>query len=110
VWDVALAVDFVQQAIVSSYHQNCLAKVALSPRKFPWWHKELSRLKASTRRLFNKAKKTGDWESYKMTLTNYYKEISKAKQSSWREYCYCQGTDNVPVRASLMRIMVSVSQ
>jgi hypothetical protein len=76
--DVELAVDLVQQDILS-YHQNCTAKVALSPRRVPWWSKELSCLKLSTRRLFNKAKKTGDWESYKMALTNYHKEIRKAK-------------------------------
>jgi hypothetical protein len=77
--DVELAVDLVQQAILSSYHQNRPARMALSPRRVPWWNKELSHLKASTRRLFNEAKKTGDWESYKMALTNYHKAIRKAK-------------------------------
>jgi hypothetical protein len=32
-------------------------KVAFSPRRVPWWSKELSHLKASTRQLFNKVKK-----------------------------------------------------
>ena len=72
--DVELAVDLVQQAILSSYHKNCPARMGLSPRKVPWWNKELNRLKASTRRLFNKAKKTGDWEPYKMALTSYHKQ------------------------------------
>jgi hypothetical protein len=74
---------------------------------FPWWSKELSRLKASTRWLFNKANKTGDWEPYKMALTSYHKTIRKAKQSSWREYC--RGNENVPDRARLMRIMANQS-
>jgi hypothetical protein len=84
VQDVELAVDLVQQAILSSYHQHCPAKVALSPRTVPKWSKELSCLKASTRRLFNKAKKTGDWAPYKMALTNYHRDLSKAKQSLLR--------------------------
>jgi hypothetical protein len=67
----------------------------------------LSRLKASTRRLFNKAKKTGDWESYKMALTKYHKAMRKAKLSSWRAYCW--GIENVPDRACLMRIMANQS-
>jgi hypothetical protein len=58
--DVELAVDSLQQATLSSYRQNCPARVALSPRTVPWWNKELSRLQASTRRLFNQAKRTGD--------------------------------------------------
>ena len=49
VQDVELADDLVQQVILSPYHQNCQARVALSPRRFPWWSKELSCLKASTR-------------------------------------------------------------
>jgi hypothetical protein len=105
--DVELAVDLLQQAILLSYRQNCPARVALSPRTFPWWNKELSRLKASTRRLFNHAKRTGDWESYKMALTCYNKDIRKAKRSSWRDYC--QGIEDVPDRARLMRIKASRS-
>jgi hypothetical protein len=54
-WDVELAVDMLQQAILSSYHQNCPARVAVSPGKVPWWNKELNHLKASTRQLFNHA-------------------------------------------------------
>jgi hypothetical protein len=46
--DVELAVDMLQQATLSSYHQNCPARVALSSRTVPWWNKELSHLKAST--------------------------------------------------------------
>jgi hypothetical protein len=68
---------------------------------------ELSRLKTSTRRLFNKAKKTGDWEPYKMALTSYHKAIRKPKRSSWREYC--RGIENVPDRARLMMIMANQS-
>jgi hypothetical protein len=67
----------------------------------------LSHLKASTRWLFNQAKRPGDWESYKTALTCYNKEIRKAKQSSWRDYC--GGIEDVRDRARLMRIMASQS-
>jgi hypothetical protein len=30
VWDVEVAVDMLQQAILSSYHQNCPARIALA--------------------------------------------------------------------------------
>jgi hypothetical protein len=79
--------------------------VALSQRTVPWWNKELSRFKASTRWIFNKAKRTGNLESYKTALTFYNKEIRKAKRSSWRDYC--QGIKDVPDRARLTRIMAS---
>ena len=37
VWGVELAVDVVQEAIISFYLQNCPTRVALSPRMVPWW-------------------------------------------------------------------------
>jgi hypothetical protein len=42
-----------------------------------------------TRRLFNRAKKTGEWDTYKEAPTHYNKEIRKAKRSS------CQETEDV---------------
>ena len=77
--DVELAVDMVQQDILSSCHQNSPAREALPPRTVTWWNKELSHLEASPRWLFNQAKIKGDWESYKMALTCYNKEISKGQ-------------------------------
>jgi len=35
---VELAANMVQQAILSFYHQNCPAKVALSPQTVPRWN------------------------------------------------------------------------
>jgi hypothetical protein len=44
VQDVDVAIDMAQQAILC-HQQNCLVMVVLPPRAFPWWNKELSRLK-----------------------------------------------------------------
>jgi hypothetical protein len=57
---VELAVNMLQQAILSFYHQNCPARVVQSSRTAPWWNKELIHLTASTRQLFDQAKRTGD--------------------------------------------------
>jgi hypothetical protein len=66
----------------------------------PWWNKKMSGLGAKTR---NIAKRTGQWDTYKETLTCYNKEIRKAKRSSWRGYC--QEINDVPGNARLMTIM-----
>jgi hypothetical protein len=39
VQEVELAANMVQQAILSFYHQNCPAKVALSPWTVPQWNR-----------------------------------------------------------------------
>jgi hypothetical protein len=85
--DTDRSADQLQQAIILSYYHNCLAKTTRSPRTAPWWNKKLSGLRAKTRRLFNIAKRTGQWDTYMEILTCYKKEIRKAKRSPWRGYC-----------------------
>jgi hypothetical protein len=46
---------------------------------------------------------TGEWGPYKESLTHYNKGIRKAKRYLWRRYC--QGIEDVPSSARLMRIM-----
>jgi hypothetical protein len=82
IWNAELAADMVQQPVLSSK----LSSQGLSLTKdVPWRNKEFRCHKASTRWLFNEAK-TGDWESYKIDLTCYNKEIIKAKWSSLRDF------------------------
>jgi hypothetical protein len=69
----------------------------------PRLNKKLSGLRAKTRKLFNAAKRTGQWDIYKETLTCYNKEIRKVKQSPWRRYC--QEISDVPGGARLMKII-----
>jgi hypothetical protein len=68
----------------------------------PWWNKQLSGLRTKTISLFNTAKRTGRWDTYKEALTCYNKEIRKAKRSSWRRHCE---TGDVPDNARLLKIM-----
>jgi hypothetical protein len=79
------------------------AKTTRSPRKAVSWNKNLSGLRAKTRMLFNVAKRTGQWDTYKETLICYNKEIRQAKWSSWRRYC--QEITDEPESARLMKIM-----
>ena len=76
-----LAADEMQQSILLSYH-NFRTRLADSPKKTPWWSVELSKHRAHTRRLFNRAKMTGDWGSYRNALTRYNIAIRKAKRQS----------------------------
>jgi hypothetical protein len=71
----------------------------------PWWNKKLSGFRAKTRKLFNTriSKRTGQWDTYKETLTCYNEEIRKVKQASWRRFC--QGINDVSGSARLMRII-----
>jgi hypothetical protein len=101
--DIDRSVDQLQPAIILTYYQNCPAKTTCSPRMIPWWNKKLSGLRAKTRKLFNIVKRTGQWDTYKETLTCCNKEIREVTRSSWRRYC--QEINDVPGGARLMKIM-----
>ncbi|KAG8181617.1 hypothetical protein JTE90_017737 [Oedothorax gibbosus] len=85
--DIDMTVDNVQSAIVQSFNSNSRVASSGLPRRVPWWSKDLSDLRKECRKLFNKAKKTGDWSVYKMRLTAFNKAVRKAKQDSWKDYC-----------------------
>ena len=81
-FNLELAIDQLQQAILQSYH-NCKITTTNSPRLVPWWSNEISRLQKYCTKLFNRAKKNGDWETYKSALTKYNTAIRDAKRNSW---------------------------
>lgn len=55
------------------------------------------------RRLFNKAKRTGEWDTHRSAVTCYNKAIRKVKRSSWKRYC--QGIEDIPDVSRLVKIM-----
>ncbi|XP_045471711.1 uncharacterized protein LOC123678624 [Harmonia axyridis] len=76
------------------------------PRKTDW---ELyiahlsSDLKKTARKAFNKAKREGSWNAYRLALTNYNKEVRKAKRQSWRSFC--EGIDKTAPAARLQKVL-----
>ncbi|GBP04052.1 hypothetical protein EVAR_91111_1 [Eumeta japonica] len=52
----------------------------------PWWTAEIAELRQKCRRLFNEAKRTGNWTLYKAS-TNRFKNLTRnAKRRSWRDF------------------------
>jgi hypothetical protein len=56
--DIQIAADFLQQAVVSSYENNCPLRTAGCKREFPWWSLQLARLCWDTRKILNEAKRS----------------------------------------------------
>ncbi|XP_023312517.1 uncharacterized protein LOC111692666, partial [Anoplophora glabripennis] len=102
-YDLERAVEELQNAVTRSYEYSCPIKVRSDKHTVPWWSKELTQLRGQTRKLFNRAKRTGEWEAYRATLTEYNKEIRKAKRDSWRKFC--EDIDSVPQCAKLQRLL-----
>ena len=53
---LGLAIDWVQQALVSAYEDNCPLKPIIRGRQTLKWTKELESLRREVRRLFNKCR------------------------------------------------------
>ena len=77
--DLEFTADEMQQSILLSYYNNCITRLAGLPKNVPWRTAELRNLRAHTRRLFNRAQITGDWDSYRNAITRYNIAIRKAK-------------------------------
>ncbi len=55
--------------LMEAYKESCPLKTVIFSRNVPWWNRELNRLRTATRRLFNRAKRNGDWTAYRTALT-----------------------------------------
>ena len=98
-----LAVTAITMGITNAFEDSCPLKTRTSNSKIPWWNPKLSKLRQTTRKLFNKAKRTLQWEDYKTALTEYNKEIRKAKRTSWKSFC--QEIDNTTQGARVHKIL-----
>jgi hypothetical protein len=56
----AAAVQF-QEAVVSAYNGNCTLTESRNYRNMPWWNRDIPKNRKRVRRLFNAAKKSGNW-------------------------------------------------
>jgi hypothetical protein len=66
--DTQIAAEFLQQATVCSYENNCPLWTTGGKRKIHWWSPQLGRPHWETRKLLNNANRTGvpsDWESFR---------------------------------------------
>jgi len=85
--DLETAAKQFQDAVVFAYNENCPLTVRRSNSSISWWNHELAERWNKVRRLFNSAKRSGNWTDYKRTLTDYNKALRQAKSESWRRHC-----------------------
>jgi hypothetical protein len=66
---LGLAIQWVQQALISAYEDNCPLRPGKTGRKFLKWNVELGSLRREVRRLFNKCRSDRNphsWELYRV--------------------------------------------
>jgi hypothetical protein len=78
--DLETAARQFQDAVVSACNENC-PTVRQNDRSTSWWNQDLAERRRKVCRLFNVAKKSGNWTDYKITLTDYNKALRQAKEN-----------------------------
>ena len=101
--DLETAARQFQDTIVSIYNENCPLTVRQNTRNISWWNQDLAERRKKVRRLFNAAKKSGNWTDYKRNLTDYNKALRQAKRESWRRHC--EEIEKAPECARLHRVL-----
>lgn len=102
-YDLEITAESLHKNILESYYNNCPVCLKRAKPHCPWWNNSLATEKAKVRKLFNRAKKYGDWDNYKKALTNYNKHVRKSKQDSWRKLC--EEIDSISEGARLQRLL-----
>jgi hypothetical protein len=106
--DLETAAEQFQDAIVFAYKENCSLAVRRNNRNITWWTQDLAERRRKVRRLFNAAKKSGNWTYYKRNLTDYNTALRHAKRESWRRHC--EEIEKTPECARLHRILSKCGQ
>ncbi|XP_030762955.1 uncharacterized protein LOC115887629 [Sitophilus oryzae] len=95
--EIEIAAEQLRCAIITAYSENCPLKTKKDNRKSSWWNNKLDKTKKDNRKsswwnnkldkrrkevrhIFNRAKASGNWETYRTTLAEYNKEIRRAKR------------------------------
>jgi DNA helicase IV len=73
--DLETAARQFQDAIIYAYNENCPLTMRRNNRNIYWWNRELAEKRRKVGRLFNTAKKSGNWTDYKRSLTDYNKAL-----------------------------------
>ena len=86
---LGLAIDWVQQALISVYEDNCPLKPVKTGRQSLRWTVELESLRRGVRQLFNKCRleeNPHSWALYRQAQRNYREEVRKASKNAWRTF------------------------
>ncbi|XP_014282578.1 uncharacterized protein [Halyomorpha halys] len=107
-WQLECLNTSLTDAIIRSYTDNNRICRIQTNRNTTRWNEELARLRGLTRRLFNTAKRTGCWGTYKSALTDNNRAFRKAKRGAWRRFC--NDVNDAPSTFRINRILSKDSE
>ena len=104
--DIEDVADQLTTAIMTSYQDNCTISRKTLKRNVPWWNTTLEKQRRQVRRLFNSARGTGHWATYREALVKYNIAIKLAEAKSWKKFC--EDVEGVTERARLQKVLTKI--
>lgn len=101
--DIDINCDKISSLIKSADEASCPETHKNIKSEVLWWNRELDKLRSKARKLFNRAKETGQWNTYKGAVTSYKKALRNTKRDSWRKFC--EGVEETPTAARLHKVL-----
>jgi len=102
---LGLAVHWVQQALITTYEDNCPLRPVRKGRKSLRWILELESLRREVRQLFNRCwadNNSTSWEFYRGS-TEIQKGGTKGFERYWRTFC--SSVNDLPRSAMLQKAL-----
>lgn len=81
------ACKMINEAIIFSYEDSCPVKKTKQKNDAPWWNARLEKRRKTVRKLFNRAKNTGEWQVYQEESRAYNRDLRQAKFLHYRKFC-----------------------
>lgn len=88
--EIEEASNSLGRILIECYETVCPERRSRQGKVVPWWNAELTKLRKSSRRLQNRARKTGleaDWFAYGELQKEYKRKVKSAKLDSYRKFC-----------------------
>ena len=105
--DIDRAVNMLTSALNIATKRSCRIRDRKCRNRPPWWDPDIAETRRNCRRLFNEAKRTGNWTSYKSSLNRFKNQVRNAKRESWRNFC--SGVEGSSETSRLRKILSKTS-
>ena len=98
-------VEQLSNVLAEATEKSCKRTFRMGKAKPTWWNAEIAEKRKECRKLFNEAKRSGSWITYKSSLNSFKNLIRKAKRLSWRKFC--SSVENSSETSRLRKILSS---
>ncbi|KAH8269780.1 hypothetical protein KR018_005286, partial [Drosophila ironensis] len=104
--DIERALEKLNMILVQAFHKSCKLSRPKKSFRAAWWTRSLQNTRREVQELFKLAKQAEEahvWNEYKTRLSDFKKDVRKAKRNSWQTFC--SGIEKASETARLRKLL-----